>query len=325
MKTKLLFITLFSLVFCLASCNFATAQNLNSIKAKCPTGISGYSTLIAQADGNINAIPCTGRNFQINGTAIPTGTGSTNFLAYWTSANTLNYTPFSWNGTDFTVNNTALNADFRMLFTPAASGAGRFQIGSLSGSALSQLDLVGAAGGRAFLTAASDIQIRDDTSETILQLSGSTDVATLRANNGVILNSRATNTRIGDTTPAGLGTVFQVNDLTQTFSFENTAQTAFIDFVEVQNFNYQRTITASGTTGNQVINKPSGTVNLAAGGTSITITNSTIDASSIVLAIARTNDATCAVKNAVSGAGSVVINMTAACTNETSVGFLVTN
>ena len=39
----------------------------------------------------------------------------------------------------------------------------------------------------------------------------------------------------------------------------------------------------------------------------------------------RTNDATCHVANYVPGAGSLVFNMTAACTGETSVGFVCFN
>lgn len=85
------------------------------------------------------------------------------------------------------------------------------------------------------------------------------------------------------------------------------------------------TVTAGGTTGNQTINKPSGTVNFAAAATAITVTNSTVSTSSIVNGIARTNDATCSVKNIVPGSGSFVINMTAACTAETSVGWVVFN
>lgn len=88
-----------------------------------------------------------------------------------------------------------------------------------------------------------------------------------------------------------------------------------------------RTITAAGTTGNQTINKLAGTVNIAAGaGTAgVTVTNSKATANSIIFAVARTNDATCSVKNVVPAAGSFVIRMDANCTAETSVGFLVTN
>jgi hypothetical protein len=83
------------------------------------------------------------------------------------------------------------------------------------------------------------------------------------------------------------------------------------------------TITAAATTGNQTINKPSGTVNIAAAGTSVTVTNSLVTANTILSVVARTNDSTCAVKNYVPAAGSFVVNMTAGCTAETSVGFAI--
>lgn len=85
------------------------------------------------------------------------------------------------------------------------------------------------------------------------------------------------------------------------------------------------TNTAAGTTGNQTINKASGTVNIAAAGTTVTVTNSLVTASSIVFAVIRTNDATAVIKNVVPGAGSFVINLNAATTAETSIGFFVIN
>ena len=84
------------------------------------------------------------------------------------------------------------------------------------------------------------------------------------------------------------------------------------------------TVTAGGTTGNQTINKASGTVNIAAAGTTVTVTNSLCTTSSIVFAVIRTNDATAQVLNVVPGAGSFVINIVA-CAAETSIGFLVIN
>jgi hypothetical protein len=86
-----------------------------------------------------------------------------------------------------------------------------------------------------------------------------------------------------------------------------------------------RTITPTGTTGNQTINKPSGTVNIAASGTSVTVTNSLVTADSIVYAVLRTNDDTAWIKNVVPAAGSFTINLGAAATAEVSIGFLVTN
>lgn len=89
--------------------------------------------------------------------------------------------------------------------------------------------------------------------------------------------------------------------------------------------NIPGTITAGGTTGAQTINKSTGTVNFAAAATSIDVTNSVVTTSSIVLTSVRTADTTCTVKNAVPTTGHVVITMIAACTAETSVGFVVIN
>lgn len=92
-----------------------------------------------------------------------------------------------------------------------------------------------------------------------------------------------------------------------------------------QVISFPTTVTAGGTTGNQTINKVSGTVNFAASATSITVTNSKVSANSICFAVARTDDATGYVKNVVPGAGSFVINLVAAATAETSVGFFCIN
>jgi hypothetical protein len=83
------------------------------------------------------------------------------------------------------------------------------------------------------------------------------------------------------------------------------------------------TNTTGGTTGNQTISKPAGTVNVAASASSLTVTNTLVTTSSIINVQTRTNDSTCSVKNYVPGSGSFVINMTAACTAETSVGFAI--
>jgi hypothetical protein len=82
------------------------------------------------------------------------------------------------------------------------------------------------------------------------------------------------------------------------------------------------TITAPGTTGNQTINKPAGRVNIAAAGTTVTVTNSCVTANSIILVVAATADATARVTSVVPAAGSFVIN-TVACTAETAFNFLV--
>jgi hypothetical protein len=87
----------------------------------------------------------------------------------------------------------------------------------------------------------------------------------------------------------------------------------------------QGTITAAGTTGAQTISKMSGTVNFAAAAATVVVTNTLASTSSNILAIARTNDATCQVKDVEPAAGSFTIRMTANCTAETSVGWFIFN
>ncbi len=89
--------------------------------------------------------------------------------------------------------------------------------------------------------------------------------------------------------------------------------------------NFDSTVVAPGTTGNQTINMPSGVVNMAAGGSALTVTNSRVSADSIVLAVIRTNDATAQIKNVAVSAGSFTINLVAAATAETKIGFVVFN
>lgn len=82
-------------------------------------------------------------------------------------------------------------------------------------------------------------------------------------------------------------------------------------------------ITPTGTTGDQTINKASGTVNFAIATITLTVTNSLVDTNSLVFCTIRTNDATAVIKNVVPASGSFTINLTAATAGETSVGFIV--
>lgn len=85
------------------------------------------------------------------------------------------------------------------------------------------------------------------------------------------------------------------------------------------------TVTAAGTTGAQTINKPSGTVNFAAGASALVVTNALCSVNSLVFAVVRTNDATAIIKNVVPAAGSFTITLNAAATAATSVGFFIIN
>ena len=117
----------------------------------------------------------------------------------------------------------------------------------------------------------------------------------------------------------------EAGDLTFLTQSGGTAMSEKMRITGAGGLTINATNTASGTTGNQTINKASGTVNIAAAGTTVTVTNSLVTASSIVFAVIRTNDATATIKNVVPGAGSFVINLNAATTAETSIGFFVIN
>lgn len=88
---------------------------------------------------------------------------------------------------------------------------------------------------------------------------------------------------------------------------------------------FAQTVTAGGTTGAQTIHKSTGTVNFAAGASSLVVTNRLVTTSSHIYCTVRTNDATAVVKNAVPASGSFTIRLSAAATGETSVGFFVVN
>jgi hypothetical protein len=86
-----------------------------------------------------------------------------------------------------------------------------------------------------------------------------------------------------------------------------------------------KTITASGTTGAQTIDKTSGSVNFAALATSLVVTNSLVTTSSIIMATVASNDATMKSVQAVAAAGSFTLYANAGATAETRVNFLVLN
>jgi hypothetical protein len=104
----------------------------------------------------------------------------------------------------------------------------------------------------------------------------------------------------------------------------NRAGSVYND-LKVRQYFADATLTGSGTTGNQTIDKSMGSVRIAASGTTVTVTNSLVTANSIVIAEVSTNDTTAQVKNVVPGSGSFTINLVSACTSETEIRFCVFN
>lgn len=115
---------------------------------------------------------------------------------------------------------------------------------------------------------------------------------------------------------------------TNAFLVQNNRTPTPDDIHKIENngrISYWATNTAAGATGAQTIDRPSGTVNFAAGASALVVTNSLVATTSIVFAVVRTNDSTAYVKNVVPAAGSFTINLGAAATAETSVGWWVIN
>lgn len=82
----------------------------------------------------------------------------------------------------------------------------------------------------------------------------------------------------------------------------------------------------SANTGSRTVNKPAGINAFAAGTAAITITNSVVKATSLVVAFLQTADGTLTfIKSVVPGAGSFVITGNANATGTTKVGWVVFN
>lgn len=88
---------------------------------------------------------------------------------------------------------------------------------------------------------------------------------------------------------------------------------------------FNKTVTAGGTTGAQTISKNAGTVNFAAGATSLVVTNTLVTTNSIIVATVGTNDTTMKSVAAVAASGSFTLFPNAAPTAETRVNFIVIN
>ena len=294
MKKTLVILFALTLVGVFAVSNCAQSRT-NRIYRPCPS-TTVTARVEVQTDGDIDLVPCVGRSVLINGsptsnTITFSGTDRTNFFPVFSSETNLAKSPFRWDGSIYTWNNAAANIEFTLDFTPSTA-SGRFRVGDFT-----------------------------TTPTNYLTLDQSANVGQFVAAEEIFLDAPLA--FIGDTVNADTWLV--IDSAANRFTFANGDVNATVNFGSVATFQFLRTITAGGTTGNQTINRPSGTVNFAAAAAALTVTNSTVNASSIVLATARTNDATCSVKNVVAGAGSFVINMTAACTAATSVGFLVLN
>ena len=128
----------FIIIFTLFVSISVNAQSTDRITKQCkPPNVSVFASILADSRGDIVHTPCPSRSSIFNGnvdfsgavvTGVVTGTGTVNFIPRWTAASVLGNTPFSWNGTSYAFNNTALNATFLTSFTPSAT-VGVFNVG----------------------------------------------------------------------------------------------------------------------------------------------------------------------------------------------------
>lgn len=165
-----------------------------------------------------------------------------------------------------------------------------------------------------YQTARRVMQLSGDSGNVIIQ-DGSTFT-----DNGYRLDVNANNATSGGIRVKGAGS--SSLPIAQFLNANNSIITQISDNGKIS---YLATNTTAGTQGNQTINTPSGTVNFAPGATSLVVTNSLCTTNSIVLPVIRTNDATATIKNVVPSAGFFTINLNAAATSETSVGFFIIN
>lgn len=198
-------------------------------------------------------------------------------------------------GTGLTITSVAGSITPRITNTGVSAGAygSASSVTTLTVNAQGQLTLVGSV---AIAIAASQI-----TSGILSVARGGTGLATLTAN------------RI----PYGNGAAaFQSS---ANLTYDGSVFTVKSDIV------VNKTITASGTTGAQTIDKTAGSVNFAIAATSLVVTNSLVTTSSIILATVASNDTTMKSVQAVAAAGSFTLYANAAATAETRVNFLVLN
>jgi hypothetical protein len=157
---------------------------------------------------------------------------------------------------------------------------------------------------------------------------GNTNTAQFRRNNGIGLLGLTGSDLWAYDSGGGTGSFW--------YHFGSTAGTPLgnigADSVPIRSLYLAKTIIAAGTTATpQTINKVSGSVNFAAGATSVVVNNSLVrtpsangNTGSIIMATVRTNDATMKSAAAVCSAnGSFTLHADAAPTAETRVDFLI--
>lgn len=298
------------------------AQSSTTLSRKCAGAAPSpaRSLVDLEKDGDINILPCSGRSISINGSGTSALITSFNGL---TAATQLLGAPIandtaSWSSVTAThtlrLPITGVTGSARTSFFSYFDAQNTLAKSAATYNGTSAFTWDNSAGTSTFpmalttTSAAGSFSVGNASSSQISMSQGGNSVA-IRAQAQAALISAGGTASIGSIAANRV----EVNDTAGTITF-------------VGNFTLDRTITAIGTTGNQTINKHAGTINVAAAAGAVTLTDSFINANSLIWPSVRTADATCTfVKSIVAGAGSAVITMNANCTAATSIGFWVTN
>lgn len=228
-----------------------------------------------------------------------------------------------WNVTDATNFSTVFNASTDVWNVINTTSDNRIEFTSTAGGSLTLGDCTTTINdcfqqiygtGNTTITAAASVKLQDPAAATFLELNTAGDLITLQSNLGIAIGNAG-----------GTGTQIFVDPSSSLVAFRNTTNTARVDFSAVSTFNLQCTNTPAGTTGNQNIDKPCGSVNFAIAATEITITNNTALATSNIFCTVQDVDVTaisCRVTNRLNGSFRIRIP---AATAETPVAFWVLN
>lgn len=162
-----------------------------------------------------------------------TGSGTINFIPRWTvTGSVLGNTPFSWSGSQYVWNNTALNAAFRMELTPFIGGSGLFRVGDFTG--VNPFIQIAEGTGRTDFNAfnSGNVNMRlDDTAGTFdvkigngnsSNISLQSGLSSITSSNLILLNSGG-GTQIGDVLGANNNTLINLDDSTQDISLTASA------------------------------------------------------------------------------------------------------
>jgi hypothetical protein len=277
-------------------------------------------------------------HFQATQGTLGAGSAVTTQVGYFASSNLLSAT----NNYAFQGATAAATGAYNLYMSGTADNyiAGNLGIGSVSGLSTATILLSKAVtGGTVAYSQLINPTVLSDVTSTASGVRTSISTAASAFTLATLLHFRASQATIGSgsavTTQAGFLADSTIIGATNNYGFRGQIAAAtgrynlYMDGTAANYFGgdmqFNKTVTAAGTTGAQTISKNAGTVNFAAAATSLVVTNTLVTANSIIICTVGTNDTTMKSVSAVAAAGSFTIYSNAAATAETRVNFIVIN